>query len=319
MSVSAQKAVDYFNNSLYKGGAIYLWGANGEIITKALCDKLYAAFKSNTYNKAYYDGKLKEGAGKIGADCSGAMYPLSGADNTAAGYYNKCVKKGAIGTIPTDTVCLVFKKNTSGNIYHIGLYTGDGYVTDMRSSKANCKREKLSGGGWNLWGIPSWITYDSASTTTTSASTTHTSGTTAVKIDGVIDTVLEVQNWLNTNYKTGLTEDNVYGSKTKQGLVKAFQTALNNAYKSGLAVDGSYGTKTQAAVAKNLSSGLHKGDKGELVKVLQAALICKGYDYCALDGSFGSNTDKAVRAYQTKKGLSVDGYAGKNTLKSMFA
>ena len=48
--------------------AIYLWGANSEIITKALVDKLYKIFGSKTYDKKYYDDKLKEGIGKIGAD-----------------------------------------------------------------------------------------------------------------------------------------------------------------------------------------------------------------------------------------------------------
>ena len=40
-----RKVVEYFEN-LIKNKAIYLWGANGEIITKILTDKLYKTFKS---------------------------------------------------------------------------------------------------------------------------------------------------------------------------------------------------------------------------------------------------------------------------------
>ncbi|MBQ2987370.1 MAG: hypothetical protein IJE23_07810 [Tyzzerella sp.] len=32
-------------------GTIYVWGANGQIITEDLMDMLYKYFKSNTYNR----------------------------------------------------------------------------------------------------------------------------------------------------------------------------------------------------------------------------------------------------------------------------
>lgn len=65
---------------------------------------------------------------------------------------------------------------------------------------------------------------------------------------------------------------------------------------------------------------LKRGCTGEDVKALQILLIGKGYDcgkYGA-DGDFGSATDKAVRAYQKDKGLTVDGIAGKNTMTSLL-
>lgn len=60
---------------------------------------------------------------------------------------------------------------------------------------------------------------------------------------------------------------------------------------------------------------LKKGAKGEQVKALQRMLYAMGYDLGAskVDGDFGSKTDAAVRAYQKKNGLSVDGAVGKNT------
>ena len=88
-------------------GAIYVWGANGQIITEDLMDMLYKYFKSNTYNRAYYDNKLKEGKGKPGADCSGAIFPVSGYDTTAAGYYNRCVQKGTISSNPAKGIKLI--------------------------------------------------------------------------------------------------------------------------------------------------------------------------------------------------------------------
>ena len=60
---------------------------------------------------------------------------------------------------------------------------------------------------------------------------------------------------------------------------------------------------------------LKKGAKGNEVKSLQILLIGYGYSCgsSGADGSFGPATDKAVRAYQKAKGLSVDGSCGPKT------
>lgn len=168
MSKKVNEVISYFEN-LYRNKAIYLWGANGELITRELCDKLFKTYGSSTYNRQYYDNKLKEGAGHIGADCSGAMCPVSGFDATAQGYYNKCTAKGSIASTPKDTACLVFKGKSTSAINHIGFYLGNGYVVEMKSSKENCVRSKLENGGWKWYGIPNWIDYSSAPTLNTSS------------------------------------------------------------------------------------------------------------------------------------------------------
>ena len=65
---------------------------------------------------------------------------------------------------------------------------------------------------------------------------------------------------------------------------------------------------------------LKKGCTGEDVKALQILLIGRGYDCGSYgsDGDFGSATDKAVRAYQKDKGLTVDGVAGKDTMSGLL-
>lgn len=163
MSKNVNEVVSYFEK-LYINKAIYLWGANGELITRELCDKLFKTYGSSTYNRQYYDNKFKEGSGRIGADCSGAMCPVSGFDTTAQGYYNKCSTKGNITSIPKDTPCLVFKGKSTSAINHIGFYLGNDYVVEMKSSKDNCVKDKLSTGNWKWYGIPNWIEYSSVST-----------------------------------------------------------------------------------------------------------------------------------------------------------
>ena len=58
------------------------------------------------------------------------------------------------------------------------------------------------------------------------------------------------------------------------------------------------------------------GSRGEDVKKLQKALNSVGYNL-AVDGEFGPKTQSAVRAYQQKNGLAVDGIVGVNTWNSL--
>jgi cell wall-associated NlpC family hydrolase len=63
---------------------------------------------------------------------------------------------------------------------------------------------------------------------------------------------------------------------------------------------------------------LKNGSKGAYVKTLQIALNDHGADpKLDPDGDFGNKTEKAVRAFQEKNGLGVDGVAGKNTYKAL--
>lgn len=57
--------------------------------------------------------------------------------------------------------------------------------------------------------------------------------------------------------------------------------------------------------------------RGEDVKELQTRLNSNGCNCGKVDGVFGSKTDAAVRSYQKKKGLVVDGKAGKNTITAL--
>lgn len=65
---------------------------------------------------------------------------------------------------------------------------------------------------------------------------------------------------------------------------------------------------------------LRKGSEGEQVKALQRMLYALGYDLGEnpIDGKFGSKTDAAVRAYQKKNGLTVDGVVGQNTWNKLL-
>ena len=65
-----------------------------------------------------------------------------------------------------------------------------------------------------------------------------------------------------------------------------------------------------------MTEALKHGDKGLAVRRLQQQLNAHGVQL-ATDGDYGDETEKAVRAYQAKIGLVVDGKAGEKTLAAL--
>jgi peptidoglycan hydrolase-like protein with peptidoglycan-binding domain len=58
---------------------------------------------------------------------------------------------------------------------------------------------------------------------------------------------------------------------------------------------------------------LKKGSTDPAVRDLQEALKTLGYDPGPIDGNFGTTTERAVKAFQQAKGITVDGIVGKIT------
>ena len=58
---------------------------------------------------------------------------------------------------------------------------------------------------------------------------------------------------------------------------------------------------------------LRSGDEGEDVRIMQQALIKKGYPNVKPDASFGSTTEQAVRDFQRKNNIKIDGEIGAET------
>jgi peptidoglycan hydrolase-like protein with peptidoglycan-binding domain len=106
--------------------------------------------------------------------------------------------------------------------------------------------------------------------------------------------------------------DGNFGQKT-QDAVKAFQEASN------LTQDGVVGPLTwQALPADPNTQQVQRGSTGPVVSALQKGL--KAFDGPntptdpgPIDGDFGQRTESAVRAYQTRQNIAVDGVVGDQT------
>ena len=110
--------------------------------------------------------------------------------------------------------------------------------------------------------------------------------------------------------------------------VKAFQK------KNGLAVDGAVGKKSLAILFSDgvldaddaiptpdpepLKLPYKYGDKGDEIKEVQEKLLALGYKAGKADGVFGKNTRDAVKLFQARNGMTVDGKVGQRTLDRLF-
>ena len=65
------------------------------------------------------------------------------------------------------------------------------------------------------------------------------------------------------------------------------------------------------------AASYQRGSSGDTVKEIQRRLSDWGYYSGRVDGIYGSKTEAAVRYFQQKNGLSVDGKVGKQTLAAL--
>ena len=73
-----------------------------------------------------------------------------------------------------------------------------------------------------------------------------------------------------------------------------------------------------AALAPAVEAASYKkGSSGAVVTQIQTKLKSWGYYTGSVDGVYGSGTERAVRAFQQKNGLAVDGMVGPQTAKSL--
>ena len=92
---------------------------------------------------------------------------------------------------------------------------------------------------------------------------------------------------------------------------------------SGLASYDSYaspggtGITSPTPVPTNPTPTLSKGQTGQAVTMLQRDLNSLGFNVTAT-GIYDYNTEKAVKSYQTSRGLSVDGTAGSQTWTALI-
>ena len=110
--------------------------------------------------------------------------------------------------------------------------------------------------------------------------------------------------------------DKQYGAKT-EAAVKKYQKWISD-HGGSLKVDGVCGPATWTSILGisgdvKIVKEVKQGDKGIDVYIVQELLSATGFYQGALDMSFGPATTQAVKDYQKKKRIAVDGVVGPTT------
>ena len=128
--------------------------------------------------------------------------------------------------------------------------------------------------------------------------------------------VVELQGRLMELGYLELDEPTDYYGNSTEYAVELFQR------QHGLKQDGVAGEQTQSLLYSSEAQRymLLEGAEGRDVKVLQEQLVELGYmDESDVDRVYGEKTIEAVKAFQKRNGLTVDGKAGEKTLEKLYS
>lgn len=161
---------------------------------------------------------------------------------------------------------------------HVGVYEGDGKVLEARGHAYGVVRTKLKSRKWTSWGWHPDITYEGGEIVPPQEETTPGESNTPEKYSPA---------------------------------VKEWQLAAK-ADKFSLTVDGIWGAECERVAKRALIKKRSYYKYRNLTKIVQRAVGVED------DGKCGKLTDAAIREFQEKNGLEVDGIVGLNTWKAIL-
>lgn len=236
--------------------SIYVWGGQGQALADIDENWIRKYEQSADYaNRAIKMWKARKGIeGARAFDCSGLVCWLmsmvgavqKGFDTTAEGLMGYC-KRLSRGELKAGD--LVFKKNSRGRIFHVGVVVDDALsVVEAAGRDLGVVKRPISANGWNCYGRLSFIEKEigKVNVPTTSSKSLNWELSRHVKYKSPMmrgADIINIQKALITNgCSVGATgADGVFG-RNSDTAVRAFQRS------KGLAADGIVGKKTCIAL-----------------------------------------------------------------------
>lgn len=125
--ITSSEVVTRLRNLVYTS-AVYVWGADGGIITPEYTDFLKERYLSSLHTSDYYDEKLANFRGKIGVDDVGLVNYLSGKHGSGIeDYFEDAYLTAPAVDINRQFVWVVYGTKVVGTP-RVGIYLGDGNV-----------------------------------------------------------------------------------------------------------------------------------------------------------------------------------------------
>lgn len=230
-----------------KPSAGYIYGKAGDLWTEEKQRKLNQTADPKKAQSRKYGAKW---IGHYVWDCSGLTSDcgkkigLSYYHGSNSSWKKDCFKKGKLTKNMELPVGAWVYTGTEDDHPHIGIYTGDGMVTEAAGAQQGVIQTKLHGGKWKFWGLGKGLTFSFVPGEETAEDKPSTSKVSypTLRRGAKGELVTQLQDLLSKDGST-LKIDGIFGAGT-QSAVRAFQK------KHGLVVDGIVGPKTWAELLK---------------------------------------------------------------------
>ena len=242
----ADEALKIFN---LKPQAGYIWGKAGTLWTAKMQENLNKTTDSDRAMGRKYG---KKWIGHYVWDCSGLtsycgkQLGLKYYHGSNSSWNKDCDKKGKLTKDLELPVGAFVYTGTDASKPHIGIYTGNGMVTEAAGTIQGVIQTKLYGGKWKFWGLGKGIKFDFVPGDKTAPKKEETKPVVitypTLRRGSKGDLVMQLQDLLSKD-GSSLAVDGIFGPGT-QSAVRAFQK------KHCLVVDGIVGPKTWAELLK---------------------------------------------------------------------
>ena len=232
MSVTGRQIAETALEAIRCNGG-YIWGQMGDTWTEKKQAALEKKYKSDPEKYADYKYSVQYGRKWIGHrvwDCSGLtrwsalQHGISYHHGSNSMWNYDSAHRGKLTKGMELPVGAYVYTGTKDKKPHIGIYTGNGIVTEAAGSNAGVIQTKLHGGKWKYWSLGKGITYDF--------------------IPG-----REKEPVANTQTETTVKKPTIRKGNKNKYVKEAQLKLLQLGYSLGICgADGDFGTATEAAV-----------------------------------------------------------------------